>query len=42
MHQSSMFESSFSILDGFMDKMFVLSANKMYFKLGDAICIMGP
>ena len=36
MHQSSMFESSISILDGSVEKMFVSSANKMHFKLGDA------
>ena len=36
MHQSSMFESSISIVDGSVEKMFVSSANKMYFKLGDA------
>ena len=36
MHQSSLFESSISILDDFVEKMFVSSANKMYFKLGDA------
>ena len=31
-----MFESSIFILDGSVEQMFVSSANKMYFKLGDA------
>ena len=36
MHQSSMLESSISYLDGSVEKMFVSSANKLYFQLSDA------